>query len=268
MKAQKGYYSLLQYCPDASRLEAVNVGVVLFCPESQFLAVRTSRNNTRARKLVGRREFDLASLTSAKLAIEKRLQTDREAFQSIEAFQHFVDTRANALQLTAPRSIKVLDPQECLEKLYRELVGGPLRTTTRRPSMSKLDQVFQQLSSQGRAKLNIDVTIPVLQRRLEIPYAYQNGVFNLVKPHCFSGQESAAVNTAMRFAIEGDLIFKHPIDLQPKSQLIVVPTFDRADVSDTLERRIDDILRQYNVKTVLANQVDAFADDVLQHAHA
>ncbi|MBL8827351.1 MAG: DUF3037 domain-containing protein [Planctomycetaceae bacterium] len=29
-------------------MEAINVGVVLLCPESQFLSVRTSRNNARS----------------------------------------------------------------------------------------------------------------------------------------------------------------------------------------------------------------------------
>ena len=43
--ANKAYYCLIQYCPDMSRLEAANVGVVLFCPEKGFLAARMSRDN-------------------------------------------------------------------------------------------------------------------------------------------------------------------------------------------------------------------------------
>jgi len=33
MTAHKGYYSVVQYCRDRSRLEAANTGVLLFCPE-------------------------------------------------------------------------------------------------------------------------------------------------------------------------------------------------------------------------------------------
>lgn len=37
----KGYYSIIQYCPDLSRFEAANVGVLLFCPERAFLKALT-----------------------------------------------------------------------------------------------------------------------------------------------------------------------------------------------------------------------------------
>ena len=33
----RGYYSLIQFCPDTCRLEVANVGVVLYCPEVSFL---------------------------------------------------------------------------------------------------------------------------------------------------------------------------------------------------------------------------------------
>ena len=53
MNAHRGYYSLIQYCPDLSRLEAVNVGVVLFCPEPRFIEARTSAGNDKPRRLFG-----------------------------------------------------------------------------------------------------------------------------------------------------------------------------------------------------------------------
>ena len=42
MNATKGYFSLVQYCPDLARQEAANVGVVLFCPDLQFIRARTT----------------------------------------------------------------------------------------------------------------------------------------------------------------------------------------------------------------------------------
>lgn len=47
MTTHCGYYSLKQYYPDLSRLEAVNVGVVFFCPETRFIEARTSEASTR-----------------------------------------------------------------------------------------------------------------------------------------------------------------------------------------------------------------------------
>src|SRR5688572_28005390 len=99
MNAKKGYYSLIQFCPDASRLETVNVGVLLFCPDIQFIAARTAKGNQRAAKLVGRAGLDKASLNSAKRALERRLKTDRDAFTNFEDLQKFVDSRGNVLKL-------------------------------------------------------------------------------------------------------------------------------------------------------------------------
>ena len=71
MKPQKGYYSLLQFCPDVSRLEAANLGVVLFCPDSNFLEAKTSRSVRRAEKLVGRGELARDALKLAFIEEEK-----------------------------------------------------------------------------------------------------------------------------------------------------------------------------------------------------
>src|SRR5437016_4286218 len=143
MKAQKGYYSLIQFCPDPSRLEAVNVGVVLFCPDAQFIAARTADSNKRPEKLVGRHGFDSASLKSARRAIERRLEADAKAFQTLEDLQHFVDTRANVLKMTAPRPIKVFDPQSDLDKLFQELVGDRARHRREAAISPQLDSLFQ-----------------------------------------------------------------------------------------------------------------------------
>ena len=37
MKPSRGYYCIIQYCPDLGRLEAANIGVLLFCPDRGFL---------------------------------------------------------------------------------------------------------------------------------------------------------------------------------------------------------------------------------------
>lgn len=47
MNSTKGYYSIVQYCPDPSRLEAVNIGLALFCPEISFLKVLFGRRKTK-----------------------------------------------------------------------------------------------------------------------------------------------------------------------------------------------------------------------------
>lgn len=123
MEPHRGYYSLIQFCPDISRLETVNIGVVLFCPTLDFLDARTAKTNRRAEMLVGRGNLQHEALNSAKQAIEERLQVDRDAFQSIEDLEKFIATRGNMLKLTAPRPVKVFDPTTELQTLFDELVG-------------------------------------------------------------------------------------------------------------------------------------------------
>jgi hypothetical protein len=267
MNAKKGYYSLIQFCPNASRLEAVNVGVLLLCPDLRFIEARTAKGNQRAANLVGRAFLDKHSLNRAKRAIERRVQTDREAFSSVDDLQKFVDSRGNVLKLTPPRPVKVFDPIKDLDKLFSELVGGVPRRAQPELAIPALDARFQQLHEQGRAKLNWEVTVPVVGRTLRVPYAYRNGMWNLVKPQRFSCQEGPALGAAMRLAIEGDLLFKHKSIDDGKKQLIVVSSFENDDKVERLRDRVQEVLREYHVATVIETQVNAFLSKVEQEAH-
>jgi hypothetical protein len=268
MTAKRGYYSLVQFCPDPSRAEAVNVGVLLFCPEEQFIGVRTAAGNRRAARLVGQTGIDSASLNAAKTAIERRLEVDREGFQTLEDLQRFVDTRANVLKLTDPRPVKVFAPDEDLRKLFEQLVGGSAR---RKQAMAfpppELQHVFQELEKQGRARLNWNVEIPVVRRGLRIPYAYRNGVWNLVRPRVFSNDEGPAIGQAQQLAVDGDLLRRHGADKEGEKRLVVLTAFETGENVVDLENRLVDLFREYEVTTVRQHDVPEFLTQVKQQAH-
>jgi hypothetical protein len=268
MDAKRGYYSLIQFCPDSSRLEAVNVGVLLFCPEARFLAARTAAGNHRAAKLVGRDGLDKAALNSAKRAIERRLEVDREFFQTLEDLQRFVATRGNVLKLTAPRPMKVFDPQHDLEALFAELVGGRPRAEASKPAVPELDQVFRRLQEQGRARLDWSLQVPLLGRTLRVPYAYRNGAWKLVKPQRFSEHENVATNTAMGLAVEGDLLQRHGCDEDGQKQLIVVSLVADQGPSSCVINRVADLLSEYGIGFVRPQELPGFISRVEQEAHA
>ena len=79
------------------------MGLVLLCPDADFLGVRMSRSNKRAAKLVRRDTLDHFPLNEAKQAIENRLLLGREEFLRPEALDHYAATRANDLRLTSLR---------------------------------------------------------------------------------------------------------------------------------------------------------------------
>jgi hypothetical protein len=267
MIPSKGYYSLIQFCPERSRAEAVNLGVALFCPSAKFIGALFAQGNRRAAKLVGNENVHRTALNGAKRAIERRLEVDRDRFESLDDFQQFIDTRANILRMTDPRPVKVFDPAKDLESLFAELVGGVVHRAQPQPEVPALEKLFRKLEQQGKAKLDVTVEVPVIGRSLHVPYSYCNHVPRLVLPQRFSQIEGQALRAAMRLAIEGDLLHRHSAN---EAQLIVVPLFQalgRVHESSPLEHRVLNVLGEYQVETVQMPEVDAFAQRVEAEAH-
>ena len=127
MKPTKGYYCLIQYCPDLSRLEAANLGVFLFCPEHHFLKTRTDQTAQRIRQFFGLEDGEKWRIDSLRVSIEERLRIEGQNIQSLEDLEHFIATRANKIQITAPRSMKVHDMEKDLEELFERLVKAPVQ---------------------------------------------------------------------------------------------------------------------------------------------
>ena len=65
----------------------------------------------------------------------KRLEVDRDSFRTIGELEQFTATRANELQATAPRPMKVIDPESDLEDLFSQLVAE--RPALPKPSRSR-----------------------------------------------------------------------------------------------------------------------------------
>ena len=119
----KGYYSIIQYCPDPSRLETVNVGVALFCPELRFLRATFKRRRNRISQVFGKQDWEFIALQQT--AIAERLARKKESFQTLEDFKAYVSSRANSLVLTHPRPVRVEDPDRDLNDLVGRLVADP-----------------------------------------------------------------------------------------------------------------------------------------------
>jgi hypothetical protein len=97
MNPSKGYYSLIQYCPDLSRLEAANVGVVLFCPERHFIRARTTNSVQRIRRFFGSEDRDWGQIRQARTAIEERLAVEADRFRTLQDLEQFIATRGNEI---------------------------------------------------------------------------------------------------------------------------------------------------------------------------
>jgi len=121
MQNMMGYYSLIQFCPNPLRLEAANIGLVLFVPESKFVQARINPNNDLVRRFFGN-SFNDDWLKAAKNSIKERVEKSSANFQNLEDFRKFINTRTNEVLLTPPKPVKINDPNEMLNSLYEELV--------------------------------------------------------------------------------------------------------------------------------------------------
>lgn len=226
MKPSQGYYSIIQYCPDLMRLEGANVGVVLFCPELGRIQARTAKGNQRIRRFFGSEDDDWAQINAVKFSIEQRLKVEGERFQSLADLEQFIATRGNEIRLTPARSIRVVDFDTELQRLFDRLVGGRARREEARAVRNTLELAFAQAGVDHYLEKKVSVPLAAWHQRVKAPYGFQNGRFNLIKPAPFQGlKPSNVLNRVSRYAVEGDLLYEHPDAKRGDLKLIVVGQF-------------------------------------------
>lgn len=260
MKAATGYYSLLQYCPDRSRLEGVNIGVILFVPEYKYLGTRTTTSNDRINRFWGRKNVDADHINSLKCFIQDRLEVQGVA--SFEEFQRFVRTRANDLLLLEPRPLSVTDPERELECLFSRLVGGRRKPQPAKRLFPDLDREFRT-RLKDRMRFDVPVVVPVVNSTLHIPYMYRNGECKLVKPHAFGAK---GIDIGLRLAAEGDLINKHHVEGERRS-LIILPKLEIGIPNpDRIRASLTGLFRDFKIRTVWPEDQQAFISQVEREA--
>ena len=265
MKQTSGYYSLIQFCPDPSRLEAANVGILLFVPSLGFLKAITTRDNRRVQQFFGRQGSDWVRLNSFKKGLEERIQVERTSIQSIEDLTNLISKFANKLRLTNPRPLIVSDPDKNIQELYAELVAGDQRIQHKKSLKSILGQRFQEAGLNNKIKTDLRIRVPSFEKDVTIPYGYQNGRFQLIRPASFESEDTEHVlPAACRYAVEGESLYKHKDENFGKLQLVIVGQFPAKKTrSRVVVRRI---LEDRNVRLFSSDEVDKLVRDIKKNA--
>jgi hypothetical protein len=263
MKPAKGYYSLIQYCPDLSRLEAANIGVLLFCPEKLFLQAKTVRNNKRIQKFFGRKGHDWDRIDSFKLGLEERLVAENGEIKTLEDLERFIALRANEVQITPPRSMRVEDPKRELVNLFEELVERQqLKGIDEEVSFRKfLAGKLTTPAMRKKVRTDVHVRVSVLEREIAVPYGFQNGRFNLIQPARFRGGSLPDVETtACKYAIEGRSLFENRDSKLGYLKLIVVGEFGGRDGAK--QASVKRILKDNKVDLYTETELDQLVDEI------
>lgn len=268
MNATKGYFSLVQYCPDLARQEAANVGVVLFCPDLQFIRARTADTIGRIRRFFGQDVDGYHHLHGMMDALSHRLDIEQAEFKTLEDLQKFISTRANKIILTQPKPMLVTDPKADLQALFLELVAEPTKPLTvqaQLPLRQRLDAVLMDNDVRRFIQRKIEVQVSTLKETLRVPYAYQNGRFNLIRPVEFKHQNESSVKTAAcKHAVEGLSLYRHRDVKFGDLQLIVVGDFTAAPKDST--EMVAGIFREHEVRLVTPNELPALKQEIVSHA--
>jgi hypothetical protein len=256
MSAPKWYYALIQYCPDPSRLEAVNIGVLVSCPQEGILKARVTESTLRIRKMFGQQDLEL--FKSAQKAIQSRLE--HESFHSLEDLQKFIGKRANSIQISPLRPLRISDLNADLRRLYERLVS---KESARRPRIdAQLASTFRDAGVEGLLRQSVSVQIPHLQRPIRMPYGYRNGRFNLIEPVQFTGDLLA---NAGKRAVEGQLLYENPDQTLGDLRLVVVAKFpEEIDISG--RQLVHDIFDRHQVKMHTFENMGPLIRDIRESA--
>ena len=241
MAPMRGFFSVIQFCPDLDRGECANVGVILMVPPLGFLDVRFSENNDAPKLRFGRDAYDDVRLTVAKKALEGRLRQEGKGWSSPEDIQRFARREGNHLLLTTPKVMLVENATAELEELFNRLVQVPPQIRRHQPKPN-LKAVFEE-------KL----------------YGYRNGVLNLVRPEGFPIDEKAATTKADELAVKGHLIHKLRDNTGKGQKLVVVGGFD-ASAPEALKRRIDYVLSEHDTRLIREERIAEFVEEVRREA--
>lgn len=247
-KPTTGYYSLIQYCPDRMRLEAANIGVLLFCPERKFLQARLASSNRRIDRFFGAEAGDLKQINAMKKILEHRLVAESQKIHDVEGFQRFAELLANEIVITEPRAWLVEEPEVELAQLYDQLIGKFIKTEPG-PEKVLLEKMRVQLDTpriKAMIKRDLVVKVPVFGNELKVPYAYQNGRLNLIEAHEFhQHREQDIIRDVLTKAAQGNLIYKHADPEAGERQLVVVAAFGRD--AQQHRQQVETVLRDHNV---------------------
>ena len=257
MNLNKGWFSIIQYCPDPNRLESANIGVLLFCPELNFLDVRVASNNKRIIKFFGSSSFENTLVSSFKKGIGERVEKEKPQIRSYEQLVEFVDRRSNQFRISPPRSMRVTDPAAQLDGLFTELVGDPEK---KEPSLKdRLAESLEQESIKNKLHRKVSVAVPVDGKELNVPYAFQNGRFNLIQPVRF--QSENPLQTAYRYAVEGNSIYESKNDRYGEMKLLVVGKFRSSN--DEHKSTVEKVLKHHHVDLFSMDELDKLVHEIL-----
>ncbi len=120
MSEQIGYYSVIQFCPDRSRMEAMNVGLALVVPPD-YVGIRLTEDFHRISAVWP--HDDVGWIRQCAQSMAERIIREGISLCDPRRFDIFIASRANTIILSERRLAKIVGtPDNWLDMFFKELV--------------------------------------------------------------------------------------------------------------------------------------------------
>ena len=169
-----GHIALVQYDPEFVRMERINVGVILLFP-GEAPRIRTGVSETRLHA-VGVPDEKIAFIRENVARFPRRFLYENPTLDSPAELDRWGARLGNDILLTPARGITVLDSNAALDRLFVERVESASAGLK-----ARLETLFSRADVNSHIQRDLSVAVPEL-RGVHAPYAYRNGVLNLVRP--------------------------------------------------------------------------------------
>ncbi len=120
-------YAVLRVVPEVAREEFINVGVILSCPDRQFLGVRVHVDAERLRAFAPGLDEELVRAHLAALEAVCRGGDEAGPIGALPPRQRFhwlVAPKSTIIQTSPPHTGLCREPEETLDRLLRDYVLG------------------------------------------------------------------------------------------------------------------------------------------------
>lgn len=261
-----GYYSLIQYCPDPAKLEAASVGVALFDPATRQFGFKTA-GVRRVHTFFGRGQIGSDQFADLMGSFAVRLKRAGKDFATPDDIAEYAGTLAGEIVMSPlrPVAIDVFDTR--LVDLAAKLIGWTERPVADSDDRSARSRMILEFKKPGYRKLvqeNVRVALPSFEQNLVMPYGYQNGRYNLIKPVNFATPGTAGLlgKTGL-FRLEAEELYEASGPHGPM-QLVVVADF--APSQESVMHRVQKTLEKAHAKFYTAENLIKLLAEIRDHA--
>lgn len=262
MERGAGLYALVQFSAVPERQEFVNVGIILLVPDANFFEVRMADDFSRLDKVFGYQPRTyIAPLMQS---MRNRLKHEWVSSHSIERLSEFARKRANDLRLSQLLPVAVDDPAETLDRLFDKLVDGRPKKKREPRMQRKLREAFEKSGVTRYLDRPEEIVLPEYGIKVQVPYGYQNGCYNLIDGMNMREDQSEGLREAGKRAIEGNLLWKHFDKQRNPKRLVVIGDF--AKQTEAFYRGVAEQMQAAHVKLYRLDDLNPLFRDIEQNS--